>query len=50
MNYVTIGGGTGQEALLTGLKELITEGDSITAVVTATDTGGGTGKFRRAGQ
>ncbi|MBQ1270789.1 MAG: YvcK family protein [Clostridia bacterium] len=40
---VAIGGGTGLSALLLGLKEYT---DNITAVVTVTDDGGGSGKIR----
>ena len=41
---VTIGGGTGQFALLTGLREL--SGLDITAVVAMVDSGGSTGRLR----
>ena len=41
---VAIGGGTGLSALLLGLKEYT---DNITAVVTVTDDGGGSGKIRQ---
>lgn len=39
-----IGGGTGQSTLLRGLK---THSDAITAIVTVTDDGGGSGVLRR---
>ena len=41
---VTIGGGTGQFALLSGLRNL--EGIDITAVVSMADSGGSTGRLR----
>ncbi len=41
---VAVGGGTGLSALLLGLKEYT---DNITAVVTVTDDGGGSGKLRQ---
>jgi len=41
---VTIGGGTGQFALLSGLKNL--EGIEITAIVSMADSGGSTGRLR----
>ncbi|MBN1104301.1 MAG: uridine diphosphate-N-acetylglucosamine-binding protein YvcK [Deltaproteobacteria bacterium] len=41
---VTIGGGTGQFALLSGLRDL--EGIEITAVVSMADSGGSTGRLR----
>jgi uncharacterized cofD-like protein len=41
---VTIGGGTGQFTLLSGLRDL--EGIDITAVVTMADSGGSTGRLR----
>jgi len=41
---VTIGGGTGQFALLSGLRDL--EGIDITAVVSMADSGGSTGRLR----
>ncbi|MEA4921299.1 MAG: gluconeogenesis factor YvcK family protein [Clostridiaceae bacterium] len=41
---VAIGGGTGLSTLLLGLKEYT---DNITAVVSVTDDGGGSGKIRR---
>ena len=41
---VTIGGGTGQFALLSGLRDL--EGLEITAVVSMADSGGSTGRLR----
>ena len=41
---VAIGGGTGLSTLLLGLKEYT---DNITAVVTVTDDGGGSGKIRQ---
>jgi uncharacterized cofD-like protein len=41
---VTIGGGTGQFALLSGLRDL--EGMEITAVVSMADSGGSTGRLR----
>src|SRR5436309_14319655 len=40
---VTIGGGTGHYALLTGLRELEAE---LTAVVTMMDSGGSSGRLR----
>lgn len=42
--FVVIGGGTGQSALLSGLKRFT---DEITAIVTMADDGGGSGKLRR---
>lgn len=44
INVVTIGGGSGQFALLSGLREL--EEISITAVVSMMDSGGSTGRLR----
>ncbi|TET92842.1 MAG: hypothetical protein E3J28_05330, partial [Desulfobacteraceae bacterium] len=41
---VTIGGGSGQFALLSGLRDL--EGIKITAVVSMVDSGGSTGRLR----
>jgi len=41
---VTIGGGSGQFALLSGLREL--DGINITAVVSMVDSGGSTGRLR----
>jgi uncharacterized cofD-like protein len=41
---VTIGGGTGQFALLAGLRDL--DGIDITAIVSMTDSGGSTGRLR----
>jgi uncharacterized cofD-like protein len=41
---VTIGGGSGQFALLSGLREL--EGADITAIVSMVDSGGSTGRLR----
>jgi len=41
---VTIGGGTGQFALLSGLRDL--EDLEITAVVSMADSGGSTGRLR----
>jgi uncharacterized cofD-like protein len=41
---VTIGGGTGQFALLSGLRDM--EGIEITAVVSMADSGGSTGRLR----
>jgi len=41
---VTIGGGSGQYALLSGLRDL--EDVSVTAVVAMTDSGGSTGRLR----
>ena len=43
-NIVTIGGGTGQFALLSGLREM--EGIAVTAVVSMMDSGGSTGRLR----
>jgi uncharacterized cofD-like protein len=50
MRIVGIGGGTGLPVLLTGLKELSEDGQSldITAVVTVADSGGSTGLLREA--
>jgi uncharacterized cofD-like protein len=50
MRIVGIGGGTGLPVLLSGLKEIRDEGESlhITAIVTVADTGGSTGALRRA--
>lgn len=42
-NVVAIGGGTGLSTLLLGLKEYT---DNITAIVTVTDDGGGSGRIR----
>ena len=53
LRVVSIGGGNGLSALLTGLKRYahpISEGDSwldITAIVTVTDDGGSSGRLRR---
>ena len=44
LQVVTIGGGSGQYALLSGLRDL--EGISITAIVAMTDSGGSTGRLR----
>ena len=44
INVVTIGGGSGQFALLSGLRDL--EEISITAVVSMMDSGGSTGRLR----
>ncbi len=44
LNITTIGGGSGQYALLSGLKNL--EGIAITAVVSMVDSGGSTGRLR----
>lgn len=44
LNIVTIGGGSGQFALLNGLKDL--EDIAITAVVSMVDSGGSTGRLR----
>jgi uncharacterized cofD-like protein len=43
-NVVTIGGGSGQYALLSGLRDM--EGISIQAVVSMMDSGGSTGRLR----
>jgi len=43
-NIITIGGGSGQYALLSGLKHL--DGITITAVVSMVDSGGSTGRLR----
>jgi uncharacterized cofD-like protein len=43
-NIVTIGGGSGQFALLSGLRDL--EGIRISAVVSMVDSGGSTGRLR----
>ena len=43
-NILTIGGGSGQYALLAGLREL--DSVSITAVVSMVDSGGSTGRLR----
>lgn len=43
-NTVVIGGGTGLSTMLLGLKEYT---DNITAIVTVTDDGGGSGALRR---
>jgi uncharacterized cofD-like protein len=43
-NIVTIGGGSGQFALLSALRDI--EGISITAVVSMMDSGGSTGRLR----
>src|SRR6185369_14338782 len=53
LRVVSIGGGTGLSALLTGLKRYAhpaNEGDpwlDITAIVTVTDDGGSSGRLRR---
>jgi uncharacterized cofD-like protein len=44
VRVVTIGGGSGQFALLSGLREL--EGIDVTAVVSMMDSGGSTGRLR----
>jgi len=44
IKIVTIGGGSGQFALLTGLREI--DGLDITAVVAMVDSGGSTGRLR----
>ena len=44
LQVVTIGGGSGQYALLSGLRDL--EGIFITAIVAMTDSGGSTGRLR----
>ncbi len=44
IHVVTIGGGTGQFALLSGLREM--EGIAITTVVSMMDSGGSTGRLR----
>ena len=44
MNVVVIGGGTGQSALLRGLKKI--PGIHISAIVTVADDGGSTGRLR----
>ena len=44
LNITTIGGGSGQYALLSGLKDM--EGIAITAVVSMVDSGGSTGRLR----
>lgn len=44
LNVVTIGGGSGQFALLSGLRDMLNI--SITAVVSMTDSGGSTGRLR----
>ena len=41
---VTIGGGSGQFILLSGLKDI--EGIQITAIVSMVDSGGSTGRLR----
>lgn len=46
MKITTIGGGTGQSSVHTGLRQVLTPGDRASAIVTATDTGGGTGFLR----
>jgi uncharacterized cofD-like protein len=43
-NIVTIGGGSGQFVLLSGLRDI--EGIEITAIVSMTDSGGSTGRLR----
>jgi uncharacterized cofD-like protein len=51
MKVVGIGGGTGLPVLLSGLKTLVDAGEErldITAIVTASDSGGSTGSLRRA--
>ena len=42
---VVIGGGTGQSAILRGLKKI--EGIALTTIVTVADDGGSTGRLRR---
>ena len=44
LEVVTVGGGSGQFALLSGLRDM--EGISITAVVSMMDSGGSTGRLR----
>jgi len=44
IQVVTIGGGSGQFALLSGLREM--EGITVTAVVSMMDSGGSTGRLR----
>lgn len=44
LNIVTIGGGSGQFALLSGLRDI--EGINITAIVSMMDSGGSTGRLR----
>lgn len=44
INVLTIGGGSGQFALLSGLRDL--DGISVTAVVSMMDSGGSTGRLR----
>ena len=50
MRIVGIGGGTGLPVLLSGLKQLIEEGQplDVTAIVTVADSGGSTGELREA--
>jgi uncharacterized cofD-like protein len=53
LRVVSIGGGTGLSALLSGLKQYTRPGDSqtvavdLTAIVTVTDDGGSSGRLRR---
>jgi len=44
LKIVVIGGGTGNSTVLSGLKPWV--GDGLTAIVSAFDDGGGTGKLR----
>jgi uncharacterized cofD-like protein len=44
LNLLTIGGGSGQFVLLSGLRDL--EGVTVTAVVSMVDSGGSTGRLR----
>jgi uncharacterized cofD-like protein len=44
LNVITIGGGSGQYALLSGLRDMATI--SITAIVSMMDSGGSTGRLR----
>jgi uncharacterized cofD-like protein len=44
LKVVTIGGGSGQFALLSGLRDL--PGIDVTAVVSMVDSGGSTGRLR----
>src|SRR5262245_2500062 len=53
MNVIGIGGGTGLPVLLRGFKELTEENEmnaelKVSAIVSVTDTGGSTGRLRRA--
>ncbi|QWK20253.1 MAG: YvcK family protein [Hydrogenobacter thermophilus] len=49
MNIVAIGGGTGLSSLLRGLKKEVGERvKSLSAIVTVTDSGGSTGRLRKA--